>query len=76
MNTTKKWNTAAFSNFDGSRPPNPPIIKGEGKGEENLFSDKNVHLIESARKPFASPYLFYKYGGLGSQLGTRIGSGL
>jgi hypothetical protein len=62
------WNTNADNNTHiGVRPPNPSIIAyGNNTNNYSLVQIKS-------REPYAAEYLYTKYGGLGSRVGTNMG---
>ncbi len=64
-----KWNTN-LENIKGEQvnPPYPSVIKYNN-------NNNNYSLVQiNSREPYAAEYLYTKYGGLGSILGTNLGT--
>ena len=63
------WNSSNVNNYDGIKPPNPSLITTKFPNKKGY----PIISIKSKREPYGVQYMYYKYGGLGSILGTDMG---
>lgn len=70
-NVDSQWNTKESINYDGVKPPlkQLKITNVDNKNKNPLGV---VFQIDSARQPYKVQYMFNKYGGLNSKLGTNL----